>query len=407
MVCGGDRTSEDLPGTHEGIHGPEGPARPLEESEHRGTDTESSTESQQQTTNRSSFDGRLLESSGTGGTRSDDLPDPSQEPGAIPEGDAVEGPTQVKIKPKRLRKKETAPDVWKAHRKLRKKLASAKWYAKKKKVIVAQKEALQKQLEEAHRERQRKRLWTPEQYMYWRCATEHALHDFPVRPESIPPDEWLYMIDMTYAAMARMHEVHTEVSWHTRERKRALKHLALRELLKERSMKRMPSVPSSCQTVTKKDVSWKKWTMGAFPSICSTLGWIFTGMFTAGIQATHWPWFCRSLEHRSVHPHVWVDDDILHLRRELDRLCTPSDHTQRTATSHSTMDELDSLPSSLDSLLHDTFGDFPIRSPDPQQDPKSPNSHTSNQREPASFNPWEWDEWDIDDIIIHDPIGPE
>lgn len=299
-------------------------------------------------------------------------------------------------KPRRLSKKSTPPDVWKAHRKLRKKIASAKWYAKKKKGIVEQQEALQTALYEAHRDRQRRRLWTLEQFQYWRCATEHALHDFPVRPTSIPPAEWLELIDLTYAAMARMEEAHQDTSWYTRERKRTLKHLALAELLRERTMRSMPACRKK-NPVNEQTSIWKRWTAGIVPSVCTTLGWMLTGMVTLGIHATHWPWFCRTLHEKfpEPHPHVWLDEDIQHLNRELDRLCSPdATPTQRT------MDELDSIPSSLDSFLNDAFGDIGTGPNDPEKNkPESQSLYT----EPASFDPSDWIEWELDDHILPDP----
>lgn len=61
------------------------------------------------------------------------------------------------------------------------------------------------------------------------------------------------------------------------------------------------------------------------------------------------------------------------------------------------MDELDSLPSSLDSFLNDAFADsgtWPLDSE--QSDPKS----ESVCAEPASFNPdIDWKEWDLDDDL--------
>ena len=304
-------------------------------------------------------------------------------------------------KPKRLRKKETPLDVWKAHRKLRKKIASAKWYAKKKKVIVAHQQALQNELEAAHRERQRRRLWTTEQYMYWRCATEHALHDFPVRPNHIPPGDWLQMIDLTYAAMARMVDAHQDTSWYTKERKKVLKHLAIRELLQERQMQSAAMVVPDGRKKTPQPTTkglWSRWTFGVVPSVCSTLGWILSGMVAAGIHATHWSWFSTALHTRFVtpHPHVWLDEDIQHLRRELDRLCT----SQEVGTHTNIMHDIESIPSSLDSFLDDAYGNGTAWSIDSEQDTPNPESLPTDH---TFFNPSDWIEWELDDILLHQP----
>lgn len=48
----------------------------------------------------------------------------------------------------RLKKSETYPDVWQVHRKLRKKIALAKWYAKKKKREIREEHIHRQQLED-------------------------------------------------------------------------------------------------------------------------------------------------------------------------------------------------------------------------------------------------------------------
>lgn len=301
----------------------------------------------------------------------------------------------TKVKARRLRKRDTPPDVWKAHRKLRKKIASAKWYAKKKKVLNAKQEELQTALDEAHRQRQRQRLWTTEQFQFWRCSTEHHLHDFPVRPRDIPPGEWLHMIDQTYAAMARMLDAHEDVSWYTRERKRILKGLAMGELMNER---RMHVSTSAISPKTSSSSSmWNRWTGGIVPSICSTLGWMITGMITAGIYKSHYPALCQYLQTRDppspiatpntlhMQHHVWLDEDIQHLKRELDRLCTPGDTTLTADSTDQNMDELESIPSSLDSFLNDTFADIGYRNTDSQSCEKDQSQPTDDHLDTSPY----------------------
>lgn len=94
----------------------------------------------------------------------------------------------------RLRKAETPADVWLAHRKLRKKIASAKWYAKKKKREIREQNQRRKELEAEYQAKQAALPWiwtSPLQRAYWRCVVEHHVRGYPPRPTDMDPHTWL------------------------------------------------------------------------------------------------------------------------------------------------------------------------------------------------------------------------
>lgn len=114
---------------------------------------------------------------------------------------------------KRLRKTETTPEEWQAHRKLRKKIASAKWYAKKKKREIAEENQLRHQLEEAYQATKPVYLWTPLQRAYWRCALDHHVRGYPVRPDSVEPFTWCRWVDEVEAQIQRTRVKLQDVAW--------------------------------------------------------------------------------------------------------------------------------------------------------------------------------------------------
>lgn len=264
------------------------------------------------------------------------------------------------MKRQRLRKKDTPPDQWIAHRKLRKKIASAKWYASKKKELIHQQRELQKELEAAYQLRRQQRLWTPDQFAYWRAVREHHYHGFPVRPMDIPVHDWIQLIDLTYAAMARMLEAQQDQSWLAHpERRRVLKRLAFAELLKEYKHKHedITKICDKCKTTEEHSSIWSRVTRGVFPSICSTIGWIYAGYIVRKVPSDMWTRTCTHLHTRmEEHTHsknmIWLDEDLQVLRRAVDRMCMePVDDTPFT-------EETSTIPGSLDSYLYDTFGDL-------------------------------------------------
>lgn len=112
----------------------------------------------------------------------------------------------MKTPSKRLKKKETPPDVWVAHRKLRKKIASAKWYAKKKLVELQEQQLIRDKCEAAFQEKKKLPIWSEQQRLEWRCVTAHMFHGWPPRPHTsdISAATWCTWMDVTEAHQKQM-----------------------------------------------------------------------------------------------------------------------------------------------------------------------------------------------------------
>lgn len=101
---------------------------------------------------------------------------------------------------RRVRKSECTPAEWTIHRKYRKKIASAKWYAKKKDI---------ERLDLAHirlrLQTQARNTWCftermePAQRIEWRCIASRVFHKWPSRPDHVTPWSWCVYIDRTMA----------------------------------------------------------------------------------------------------------------------------------------------------------------------------------------------------------------
>lgn len=122
------------------------------------------------------------------------------------------------IMTRRLKKSETTPEAWQAHRKLRKKIASAKWYAKKKDREIREQHEHRRKLEAEYQAREAAkahRIWPdPVQRAYWRCVVEHHVHGYPPRPDSVPdPREWLRRVDAVEARIQATRDALRGVEW--------------------------------------------------------------------------------------------------------------------------------------------------------------------------------------------------
>lgn len=96
----------------------------------------------------------------------------------------------------RLRKADTPPEIWTAHRKLRKKIASAKWYAKKKKREIREQNRHRRELEAALQQSTHPWIWVDAwNRAYWRCVVEHHVRGYPPRSEDVDPHTYLQRVD--------------------------------------------------------------------------------------------------------------------------------------------------------------------------------------------------------------------
>lgn len=85
----------------------------------------------------------------------------------------------------------TPPDVWVRHRKLCKKRASAKWYAKKKQREIEEQNTHRQQLEHEYQLRTfYQPVFTPQERAYHRVVLAHLRFGYPPRPDSVPVSCW-------------------------------------------------------------------------------------------------------------------------------------------------------------------------------------------------------------------------
>ena len=107
--------------------------------------------------------------------------------------------TTVTSRSRRLRKHLTDPDIWVSHRKLCKKRASAKWYAKKKDREIKEQRAKRKSLEETIVPPNR--LWTVDELAYHRVFFAWFRFGYPAFDYSVPVTVWDYWKDTTEEAL--------------------------------------------------------------------------------------------------------------------------------------------------------------------------------------------------------------
>lgn len=214
---------------------------------------------------------------------------------------------------KRLSKKNTPPDLWIAHKKQRKKIASAKWYAKKQAVVKAKES---KKLEKKQLSGRYAALNTPPEhnpYSYQfqpteeekqelRCKWEHQLNGWPVRNPAVPPDKWLAIIDLAKECVDRMNYDPVQDA-----HKLALcKRLCVEELKHEflkwgGTDQSMSDIRTRCNTpVSPPESSSSSWadrakfalTQGWFPTVCTTAGLFWIQCILRG-QKHLWPALVR------------------------------------------------------------------------------------------------------------------
>lgn len=91
-----------------------------------------------------------------------------------------------------MRRVDVSPDEWIQHRKLRKKIASAKWYANKKKKEIEEDHAARAELAERLLPKPEDRIWSdPVKRAHWHASMDYHCRRFPLRPAWIPVTEWV------------------------------------------------------------------------------------------------------------------------------------------------------------------------------------------------------------------------
>ena len=208
-----------------------------------------------------------------------------------------------------MKKKETTPDVWITHRKLRKKIASARWYAKKKKMELHVQRQRRIALEQQWKNQMQQAIWSSEQFAEWRCVCAHMFHGWPACPITIGAVDWCRLMDLAEMSIQRMGE-NTTKNWSKRKMK-LCRHLVLKELcewyrdhacdvdsvhsrMKDRNWSNSHRVNSSSSSSSSSSSvsSASRLCGGWFPFLCTDVGMVFLQLAVLG-QVHRWPDVCR------------------------------------------------------------------------------------------------------------------
>ena len=335
---------------------------------------------------------------------------------------------------KRMKRKEVSAEVWIAHRKERKKIASAKWYAAKKKAEIKEQNRKRRELEEELQAKKKTYLWTHEERASWRCALDHVLRGWPCRPPHVKATTWCRLMDITQECVDRMY-----IDWSKRpdEQLCLVRQMCMRELMqsypreggeeestdewlakiRERIHRRSSGEAHHSTDSISSQSAWERvastLTEGWFPFVCTGVGLLFLQLATLG-QLRHWPGLVRHMaayeatsntttvqQRGDSPPHTnppnqnpmqnpcLNDEGIQRLMAELTRLSegqqeqeqehvdddilvVPWEEEYENDYDHHSSYFSCSLPSSLDSLL------LPSEAPEPQSSPKSTHTHTQD-----------------------------
>lgn len=296
---------------------------------------------------------------------------------------------------RRLRKSETLPEVWQAHRKLRKKIASAKWYAQKKQREIDEENRIRRQLEAKLQEEAEKRrhfVWfDPVQRAVWYGVMAHHSLGYPVRPTDADPLLWRGYIERIEQDIEDLREQAEAVhpTWGAWMRltfvRKIFRQLAIRELQNHDDVFRTIEVPLGTTHPHRTGRLWTTsvwnwlWVMThlgnhreSFPVVWAHLhrraleyplpvgggeGW---DLIRNDPDCFHWVcWMSQELGEHIEEPSSQTTDE----ENEEEEGVEPSQSSQEYVTQPDTPEwylpysdsDSESLPSSLDTFLNETF----------------------------------------------------
>ncbi len=205
-----------------------------------------------------------------------------------------------------MRQKQCTPEEWIKHRKLRKKIASAKWYAKKKKGIIEEENQLRKVLEEQYQEKRRQPIWDELNRAYWKCVTDYMVRGFPPRPDDFAVYDWVFITTIVEQFLDRLkHENpwHGTIQW-THIKERTFRQLCIREVRAEyeKQGRRKSAIASAVQNgrgITTSDW-WHIASGGQWPTMCSSVGLVFVQLHCIG-RTDCWIDFCNAVKQVIIH----------------------------------------------------------------------------------------------------------
>ena len=293
-------------------------------------------------------------------------------------------------------------EEWIRHRKLRKKIASAKWYAHKKQRELSEQKADRQRLEELITRRQQAYAWpNPTHRAEWYAVVAHLCLGYPVRPSGTDAEQWRRwververeLVDLTDSVRG-LHPVWDVYMTHTFVRK-IFRQLAIRECQQPHAWRHW-DVPRGCTHPHLNDRLWTTsiwnwlWVIShlgnhreAFPILWTHLhhhallhpippgGWRDEAFIRHDSHTCSWiHWMSQNLsdyiqdalppeEVPSQEPEEgWDPYDADPYDASPDAYVTQYD----TPDWYSPTDDSDSesLPSSLDHFVTDTFASIPI-----------------------------------------------
>ena len=284
---------------------------------------------------------------------------------------------------KRIRRCEVSPDVWLAHRKQRKKVASAKWYAQKKQREIDEENQLRWQLEQEYRAKQARSVWTPTMQAYHRAALDHIYRGYPVRPEAVPPLQWVAWADMVEeqlrASETTANGLWDHIPWDHPDFRKCLRQLGMREARWNASRtshprERATSISSAADA--KRADHMRNHAMSSSLTTCSVLGVVFAGLAQRGLHH-HWPWVLAQMNHvfqpsntndhnaayplaHRMPPSQKPTQKTQHILDWIQQYVFPEPTSTDASSSSVALDHSDSEDEDLDDdqldYLHDTFG---------------------------------------------------
>lgn len=320
-----------------------------------------------------------------------------------------------------MRQNDVTPEVWNQHRKLRKKIASAKWYAHKKQREIDEQCEHRRRLEEELRLARSQYLWPDDRdRALWFGVVAHHSWGYPVRPPRIDPLRWRSWIEDIETDIDALEETVRDIhdGWAARFRetwfRKILRQLAIRE--RQASVPRW-NVPRGCPNPHTEGRPWMTsvwnwlWLISHlgnhredFTVLWNHLhqeallrpvppgGWTEAGFLTALPNCRTWiHWMSQNLtDHLRVEESQgWPDSPPSSQEPPTDDESPDRFVTQfNTPDWYQTTDDSDSesLPSSLDQFVTEAFASECPPLPDPVHDDPpiewppsaSPNSRTAS-----------------------------
>lgn len=300
VVRRGDANVTNLSGENEGMYVQPGTSCTSKESEHRGTDPQDDSKHQasERTCRYTGTESGNVDQDETGHSATHAV---SPEPAPLSH-------LPKKIKSKRLRQKQCTPEEWVRHRKLRKKIASAKWYLKKKKAIIAVENDLRCRLEEEYQQRRQQPIWDPLNFAYWKCVTDHLYRGYPVRPEHVSPIDWTYATSLVEESLQRLKH---ENPWRGRmqwdhKKERMFRQLCLREVWSEYEYQAggCTAIATALENqIGRMHMTQPWWNIvchGQWPCLATPMGLVFVQLAVLG-QTDRWIEFCNAVKQVATH----------------------------------------------------------------------------------------------------------